>query len=287
MEIQQSNPYALFLRSLGWTVIRRNGMYIFLKRIPFFGTLCKIQRTKTLPDKRLITSLVSEFHIRRLAIEPDSTITSTQLTSWITVLPQSLTINREPFLPTKTIRIDITKPEHAIFQQFSEAKRRAVRRAQKNGVRVVVTQDISSLIKVKNASAGFLGFITTHGIDRLWPQMAPAHAETVLAYTKTNKLVGGILMLYWNSIAYYWVAGTTKEGKHLFAPTLLVWEAIRAGIQKKAKQFDFVGVWDERRPDKNTEWKGFTKFKEGFGGTSLYYPIEETQKSAYSHDVQS
>ncbi len=33
---------------------------------------------------------------------------------------------------------------------------------------------------------------------------------------------------------------------------------------KGNKEFDFVGVWDERLPRKNREWKGFTKFKEGY-----------------------
>jgi lipid II:glycine glycyltransferase (peptidoglycan interpeptide bridge formation enzyme) len=67
--------------------------------------------------------------------------------------------------------------------------------------------------------------------------------------------------------------GATKKGKKLFAPTLLVWEALKVSKKRKMKYFDFIGVWDERTPRKNTEWKGFTKFKEGFGGKELYYPM--------------
>jgi lipid II:glycine glycyltransferase (peptidoglycan interpeptide bridge formation enzyme) len=39
------------------------------------------------------------------------------------------------------------------------------------------------------------------------------------------------------------------------------------------KQFDFVGVWDERKADQHHDWLGFTKFKEGFGGRTFYYPL--------------
>jgi len=61
--------------------------------------------------------------------------------------------------------------------------------------------------------------------------------------------------------------------RFLFAPTLLVWEALKLAKNRGAKQFDFVGVWDERIPNKFHEWKGFTKFKEGFGGAAQYYPL--------------
>ena len=67
--------------------------------------------------------------------------------------------------------------------------------------------------------------------------------------------------------------GATKEGKKLFAPPLLVWEALKVSKQRKMKRFDFVGVWDERLPRGNDSWKGFTKFKEGFGGNQVHYPI--------------
>ena len=125
-----------------------------------------------------------------------------------------------------------------------------------------------------------MGFITTTGINKIWPIFAPKHAAILLAYrekgqeTRDRKdCVGGILLLFWDNIAYYWIAGATHEGKKLFAPTLLVWEAITLAKKRGSRLFDFVGVWDERLPNENNNWKGFTKFKEGFGGTELYYPI--------------
>jgi len=103
--------------------------------------------------------------------------------------------------------------------------------------------------------------------------MAPDHATILLAYTDTHKLVGGILLVFWEKTAYYWIAGATKQGKKLFVPTILVWEALKAAKRRGAKQFDFVGVWDERKPNEHHDWLGFTKFKEGFGGVPFYYPL--------------
>lgn len=272
MEIQQSKPYANFITSLGWNVLIQNRQYYFLKRLPFVGALLKVQRVTVLPDVNTFVSLLTREHVRRLAIEPDSKISMRVLNEWVKKIPKHILVSHDPFLPTKTVRVDLTEDETIIFHRFSEAKRRAVRRAQKNGVQVHIGKDIDALIRIKNTSSGFLGFITTTGLKQLWLQFAPDHADTLLAYTPHNTLIGGILLLYWNSIAYYWVAGATRKGKKLFAPTLLVWEAIKKAKSHGAKQLDFVGVWDERMPNQNLQWKGFTKFKEGFNGAELYYP---------------
>ena len=133
---------------------------------------------------------------------------------------------------------------------------------------------MDDLIKIKNKSAGLFGFITTTGMKPLWEIFSKEDAASILlAYDAHKKLIGGVLLLHWQNVTYYWIAGATKHGKKLYAPTLLAWEAIKAAQRKKSALFDFVGVWDERIPKQNTEWKGFTKFKEGFGGTELYYPL--------------
>ncbi len=273
MEIQQSKPYAAFIASLGWKVVAHNRQYYYIRRFPFMGALIKVQRVTRLPDLKTFLPLLSHEKATRLAIEPDSRVSSGDLKRWVRRLPRAIHVNHDPFLPTKTIRVDVTRPEDAIFRGLSEAKRRAVRRAQKNGVRIDVSDDIRTFIRLKNTSAGFLGSITTYGLDKLWPKFRPDHADILTARTSKDTPVAGILLIYWQKIAYYWVAGATKEGKHLFAPTYLVWEALKLAKKRGTTALDFVGVWDERMPNQNHEWKGFTKFKEGFGGSELYYPL--------------
>ncbi len=277
MEIQQSKPYADFITSLGWRVITRSRQYYYLKRLPLVGALLKVQRVTKLPDLTSFLALLKTERVTRLAVEPDARIPMEELNAWIRKIPGHIAVSHDPFLPTKTNRIDVRHDEQSLFHALSEAKRRAVRRALKNHIRVIVGKDIRSLIRVKNASAGFLGCITTYGLDKLWAQFPPDHKDTLLAYTARDTVVAGILLLYWQNTAYYWVAGATREGKHLFAPTLLVWEAIKCAKKRGATQLDFVGVWDERMPNQNHQWKGFTKFKEGFGGKDMYYPFVTAQ----------
>ncbi len=243
------------------------------------GTIAKIHRPLLLPKMAHLLPVLKTLGVRRLVVEPDASQSPVTLESWLKQLPSFVSLSRSPYLPTKTLRIDLCPSEKKIFSSFSEAKRRAVRRAIKYQVTVKESQNIATLIAVKNRSAGFFGFITTTGIKELWETFAPEHAAILLAYTENQtKPVGGVLLLFWDQIAYYWIAGATPKGKKRFAPTLLMFEAMKLAKTHGAKTFDMVGVWDERIPKENTSWKGFTKFKEGFGGKTLYYPLV-TQKT--------
>ncbi|MCL4200285.1 peptidoglycan bridge formation glycyltransferase FemA/FemB family protein [Patescibacteria group bacterium] len=273
MEIQQSPYYADFIRSLGWVVETIDGGNIFIKPFPIIGGLAKIQRVTTLPSVKKLLPVLNKHRVRTVAIEPDRQVSQKALTSWCRQIPRYIKINKDPYIPTKTIRVDLAANEQDIFHRFSEAKRRAVRRAEKYGVTVSVSDDITTFLRLKSTSAGFLGFITTSGVHKLWQVLPKQHKSILLARDENQQVIGGILLLFWDRIAYYWIAGALMKGKKMFAPTLLVWEALKESKKKKCVALDFVGVWDERKPDSNHEWKGFTKFKEGFGGYELYYPL--------------
>ncbi len=275
IEPQQSDKYAQYIRVLGWQVVRMDDVNIFYRQFPLFGGMMKIHRPLKLPIPKKLVSIIKNNHIKTLVIEPVETQNQKQLDAWCRTLAKSVKINTTPFLPTKTFRVDLTRDENTIFGSFSEAKRRAVRRAIKLGVTVKKSEQITDLIRIKNRSGGLFGFITTTGIKELWNIFHPKNISILLAYAPgdDDHPVGGVLLLFWDKIAYYWIAGAIKKGKRLYAPTLLVWEALKESKERKCRLFDFVGVWDERIPDKNTEWKGFTKFKEGFGGTDMYYPL--------------
>lgn len=262
------------MQRLKWDVEAVDGSNVFIKRFPLMGTMAKIHRPEKLPSLTKLIPFLRNNRVRRLVVEPIATERQSRFIRWCQNLPSWVTLNRSPFLPTKTIRIDLSKDLEDTFASFTEAKRRAVRRAIKLGITVKESQDIDALVRVKNTSSGMFGFITTTGIHHLWDIFAPKHASILLASHGNNaKPVGGILLLFWNGVAYYWIAAGTKKAKKLFAPTLLVYEALKLAKLRKAKSFDFVGVWDERIPNQNREWLGFTKFKEGFGGKELYYPI--------------
>lgn len=275
MELQQSPLYGKYIETFKWNVLHVDGIQMFYRHIPFVGGLLKIQRPIHLPKLAKLLPILKTHRVETVAIEPIQTQNVKSYTTWCKALGKHVRVNRSVYLPAKTIIVDLTSSEDSIFSRFSEAKRRAVRKAQKMGVVVEESGDIKNLIRVKNKSGGFFGFITTVGIDKLWGILAPRHATVLLAYSKNRSIIGGILLVFWEDTAFYWIAGATHEGKHVSAPTLLVWEALKVSKKIGAKFFDFVGVWDERTPHDHKDWLGFTKFKEGFGGSNVYYPVIE------------
>jgi len=69
-------------------------------------------------------------------------------------------------------------------------------------------------------------------------------------------------------MAFYWHNASSHLGKKLFAPTLCVWQAMLECKKRGLKVFDFEGLYDERIPNRNLSWRGFSKFKEGFVSSS-------------------
>ena len=274
MELQQSILYKTYIESLGWSVATLDGTHIFYRNLPLLGVFAKIQRPETLPYLPKLIPFLRNLRVRSVAVDPLSTTDQEEFSQWMKSLKKFFPLAKEPFLPTKTILIDISLPEKEMFQRFSEAKRRAVRRAEKNGIEIIRSTDIDAFVDIKSKAAGMLGGMTTHGVKRMWNLYKNDHAAILFAKEKnSHEILGGVLLLFWEGIAYYWIAGATKKGKKLFVPTPLVWESLKEGKKHNCTLFDFVGVWDERMPKQNTAWLGFTKFKEGFGGTPLYYPI--------------
>lgn len=273
-ELQQSASYRKFVKSLGWQVGTIGDAAVYYRRFPIIGGFAKIQRIRSLPDPEKLVQMLRLARIRIVTVEPCDTVTDEELNHFTDYLRKhGFRINRSPYLPTKTFIIPTDGTEKEIFSRLSEAKRRGVRRALKHGVTVRESDDIRMLVGIKQKSAGLFGSITTYGLPQLWTAFRPRNATVLIAYSKTGIPIGGVLLLFHGKTAFYWIAGAVKTGKKMFAPTLLVWEALKVSRARGMKEFDFVGAWDERMPKQNRDWLGFTKFKEGFGGQPKYYPF--------------
>jgi lipid II:glycine glycyltransferase (peptidoglycan interpeptide bridge formation enzyme) len=69
---------------------------------------------------------------------------------------------------------------------------------------------------------------------------------------------------------HYIQAAQDKEYTKLAAPSIVVCQMLIDAHEKGLKYFDFWGIAPENAP-KNHPWKGFTKFKQSFGGEPVTY----------------
>lgn len=271
-DIRQSAEFAAFMEDIGWQAIPFQNRFVYLRRFPFIGNFAKCPR----PDPPLsldgLTQFIKKNRLFRFKISPNLTSGSVKYPEEKKkILEKNFRIDIDPFNPTTSIHIDLAPDEDKIFKSFSEAKRRAVRRALKNEISIMIADDIESFIKIRGRQFYPMGFLIAREMKMLWKNFYPKKADLLLARTKDGNEVAGILLLYHNSIAYYWFASALREGKKLFAPTLLVWEAVKRAKKKGAKILDFEGIYDERFPKASQSWRGFTKFKEGFSSKKVVY----------------
>lgn len=297
-DIRQSPPYAYYMETIGWKVEKVGKWNAFIKQFPLIGSFIKIQRIGLPIPFTDIQKLAKKYRAFRIVVElslltpPGSPLRLRSGQAGHTgggMWRQSKT----PYTPSKTIHIDLTASEDEIFQKFTEAKRRAVRRAIKNNIIVKQSNNINEFIKLKKKQDLPFGFLIQKDLQLLWQSFFPKYVCLLLAYQQKKMTINtknkyfnniyyysesgehplaGILLLFYNHAAYYWQAAATKEGRRFFAPTLLVWEALKFAKMKGCKIFDFEGIYDERFPEATKNWQGFTKFKEGFGGEVVYYP---------------
>lgn len=271
-DIRQSPQFARFMTGLGWKAQKAGKNYIYLKKFPLMGYFAKIPRPKLPVSWQAVEKLRNKYRIFKLKIAPHLTVIDKKYQLYKKdFIKRKFRIEQSPFNPVTSILIDLKRPQKEIFDSFTPAKRRAVRRAHKNNIAVIVTDDIDSFINIRKRQYFLLGILLPKEMRMLWKTFFPNHASFLLARTLDGKPIAGILLLNYKKTAYYWLASSLSEGKKLFAPTLLVWEALKLAKKKGCTVFDFEGIYDERFPKAGESWKGFTKFKEGFGGEKVVY----------------
>ncbi len=271
-DIRQSPEYADFIRSLGWKVEKAGEWNAFIKPFPLFGSLIKIQRIVAPIPFDKIEILAKKYRAFQIIIE--STSSQTQ------EYPKEYRPLKSPFIPTKTLILDLKRTENEIFDSFSKNKRRDIRIGERNNliIKEGTPEDFYLLKKKHLLKRGILPFGTKNEIFPLVKAFGPEKSKILIALPNTpnipkipNSPVAGTILLFHDKIAYYWQAAATDQGKKLMAPTLLVWEAIKLAKKKGCIKFDFEGIFDDRFPE-NKSWQGFTHFKQGFGGEEIIYP---------------
>ncbi|OGG00241.1 hypothetical protein A2Y99_03500 [Candidatus Gottesmanbacteria bacterium RBG_13_37_7] len=279
-DIRQSEYFARFMNDLGWQTDKYHENYIYLKKFPLFGYFAKIPRANPPLFLSGIKSYMKKRKIFLLKIAPHIRLSDQAANKTKEEFhTNGFKADMNPFNPTTTILIDLERTEPEIFSGFTQAKRRAVRKAIKNNIIIKECKDIDLFIGIRKKQYAPFPFLIDSETVKIWKNFYPQNASLLLAFSSTsNRALAGILLLFHKLTSYYWFASATVEGKKLFAPTLLVNEALKTAKKRGCKIFDFEGVYDHRFPKAASSWKGFTKFKEGFGGKTVEYMENFTSK---------
>lgn len=264
LDIRQTPQYANYLKQIGWEVERSRKTNYFIKKFPLLGSIVKIQRPEKIwIDK--IRKFSKKYRAFQVIVEPAKE-SDVKILRSLGFKP-----SKSPYLPTKTLLLDLSRSAKKLLRKMKKDARYAIKK----------TKDLKT-VERKDLEKFREGWKKSVGIKRYIPPLSHLRAlknsfkdKALFLTTKNNS--AGAIFLVGDGIGYYWQAFTDNEGRKRLSQYKIVWEGILWAKRRGAKVFDFEGIFDERFPNK--DWRGFTHFKNSFGGYEIEYPGAFTKLS--------
>ena len=259
VDIRQSLQYANYLNKIGWKTKRIDKTNYFLKKLPFVGSILKIQRPEKI-NLKTINKLTKKQRTFQIVIEPKKPVEIKYL------LANSYKQSKSPFLPTKTIRLNLSNSEIKLFKNLKKDCRYGINKNSKEQLKNSKIKDFEKFRKAWKKAVSLKRYVPplSHLIS-----LKKSFADNSLFITD-KAMNSGAIFISNKDITYYWQAFTNKKGRKNLTQYKIVWQAILWAKKKGVKIFDFEGIYDQRFPNKS--WLGFSHFKKSFGGKEVEYP---------------
>jgi len=102
---------------------------------------------------------------------------------------------------------------------------------------------------------------------KMWEALGQDHLKVFVAEFEGQMLSACYVTMFGHT-AVYLHGGSSDRNKHLMAPYIMHWEAMKAVKAKGIFNYDLGGI----STDPAHTWAGITRFKVGFGGFEVRYP---------------
>lgn len=171
--------------------------------------------------------------------------------------------------PHKTTVLNLQKAEEELLAKMHEKTRYNIRLAEKHGAGIKngqyeefwqMLQETAKRDKFATHERGYYEkLLETHSEN--------FSNELFFAEYKGKVLAAALINFYKPSASATYLHGaSTREHKEIMAPHLLHWQVIKEAKKRGFDYYDFWGI-DE------IKWPGVTRFKLGFGGDVVEYPL--------------
>lgn len=281
--LRQCQNYRRFMKKLGWIVesIGHQNV-IYIKTIPFFPIIAvaKVQRSNQQINFQLIKGLSKKYRSLFVKIEPK--LVSGEKEAKIlhqTLKKNGYKIDSSSLMATKTSVLKISSSQSTLLSKMHSKTRYNIRLSKKRNV-VIKLYTGDQIAKNQNLVDDFYQVLSANS-KRLkiftYPKKWFMHlvwsfqkdALVLFAFLDEKPIAVSLFLIADNTI-YYSHNGSLKEGRTNMAPYLIIWQAILEAKKRKLKFLDFDGIHDDRYKQ-TLSWKGFTRFKLGFGGDTISY----------------
>jgi len=269
--IRQTKNYAAYLTQIGWKVERIKNTNYFLKKIPIVGYILKVQRPKKI-DFTQITTLTKKYKLFQVIIEPELTPSLRSMTFFphTQLLAHGYKLSKSPYLPSKTIFLDLKKPWTKLLKDMKKDARLAIKNYDEDKNPIVSIKDVNAFYYAWKKTVGLKRYVTPLKHLLTLRKSFKKNCIFLVAQNTKGEIISGAVFLKTKNCVYYWQAFTNKEGREKNAQYSIIANAIRWGVKNNCRSLDFEGIYDKRFPNKS--WLGFSHFKKSFGGKETEFP---------------
>jgi lipid II:glycine glycyltransferase (peptidoglycan interpeptide bridge formation enzyme) len=276
VDIRQSIHFANYLGRLGWTVERIGEINYFIRKFPLVGSILKVQRPEEI-NYDTIAKLCRKFRIFQIILEP-SLASGFGSFSHNQLYAHGFKLSKSPYLPTKSLQIDLTQSQKDIFNHFKKDAKYAIKRGGVLQIKSYSTPDeIKRWRDAWKNSVKFSRYVPpVVQLLNLRKSFPGSYSLFLASHNMSGRIIGGVLFTRsLHDFGYYWYGFTNDEGRTSLSQYALLYQGILWAKKQGCKVFDFEGVYDPRFPNKS--WLGFSHFKRSFGGYEVEYPGSYTK----------
>jgi len=159
-----------------------------------------------------------------------------------------------------TYRLDLAPPEEALWNNVRSECRKHIRKATRCGVEVRAESSPDFLDEYWDMTVetfGKSGLRPTHNrrlLDEIWNRLHHTGHLHALSAIYEGQRIASLIVLRDERVMYNWGSASRQAMRHLPAPSLLQWEAVRLAKRLEIPTYDFISTTG-----------GPGKFKQSFG----------------------
>jgi len=170
--------------------------------------------------------------------------------------------------------IDITKSEEEILSGIKKRTRYSIRKAQNDGVKIVVSSESAGVEKfydlyLETAKRQKFVPFTKDYIKKEFEIFSQENKILVFFGYYQEKLLATAMIVFANDSGFYHHGASIRETSGVPVAELLQWEAVKEAKRRGMKFYNFWGIAPENSP--HHPWAGLSLFKKGFGGFAESY----------------
>lgn len=148
--------------------------------------------------------------------------------------------------------IDLRPDLDSLWQHADSASRRAIQKAQRNGVVVRPARDMDELrlffrmhLQIRKHKYQLLAQPYAF-FQHIWHRFIETGAGVLLLALFQEEIIGGTLYLYWKDALYYKFNASAPSSLQHRPNDLLLWEGVRLGKERGCTRLDLgLSDWDE------------------------------------------